>query len=120
MHDLSTAVDGLGEAREHARGVGGRVDAEHEEGVARLPVLEVGVPLPVARDAVSPRPEPSWHMFEQSGRLFRPELPREQLVEERRLVAQAAGGVERGLVGGVQGGEVLAIMRNASFHEIGT
>ena len=30
------------------------------------------VPLPVPSDAVSARPLASWHMFEQSGRLFVP------------------------------------------------
>jgi hypothetical protein len=30
------------------------------------------VPLPVPKEAVSARPLASWHMFEQSGRLFVP------------------------------------------------
>ena len=30
------------------------------------------VPLPVPSDACRPRPLASWHMFEQSGRLFVP------------------------------------------------
>ena len=38
-------------------------------------------------------------MFEQSGRLLVPKLADEQLVEERRLVAGAARGVEDGAVG---------------------
>ena len=46
-------------------------------------------------------------MFEQSGRLFVPKARDEQLVEERRLVARPAGGVEDRLVGRVQRAQLI-------------
>ena len=44
--------------------------------------------------SASATPLDSWHMFEQSGRLFVPKRAGEQLVEERGLVAGAAARVE--------------------------
>ena len=52
------------------------------------------MPLPTPIASRSAMPLDSWHMFEQSGKLFVPNCAREQLVQERRLVARAARRVE--------------------------
>ena len=73
VDELRAAALGLGQPGEHPRRVRGGVVA-HQPDRVRLPSQSrrSTVPLPVPIAAVSARPLASWHMFEQSGRLFVP------------------------------------------------
>ena len=69
------------------------------------------VPLPIPMLSGRPTLVGSWHMFEQSGKLFVPKRAREKLVHERRLVRGASRGIEFGLVRVVEGIELAADQR---------
>ena len=70
---------------EHPRVVGAGVLADDEDEVGLLDVVE-GDACPCRRRSCrrAPTPLDSWHMFEQSGRLFVPKRPHEELVERTR------------------------------------
>ena len=72
VDELRAAPLGLGQPGEHPRSVRGGVVTHQPDCVGGRPVAQVTVPLPVPIAAVSARPLASWHMFEQSGRLFVP------------------------------------------------
>ena len=71
-HDAAAAARGLLQRGEHARVVGARVLPDHEDQIGLREVREQTVPLPTPIISPSPTPLDSWHMFEQSGRLFVP------------------------------------------------
>ena len=72
VDELRAAAVGLGQRSQHPGRVRRGVVAHEEEHVGLLPVDQVDRPLAGRRGAVRARPLASWHMFEQSGRLFVP------------------------------------------------
>ena len=73
VDELRAAPLGLGQRGQHPRRIRGGVVA-HQPDQRRRPSQSrrSTVPFPVPSAAVSARPLASWHMFEQSGRLFVP------------------------------------------------
>jgi hypothetical protein len=82
---------------QHPRAIGARVLTEDEDRLGSGEVVEQHVPLPIPMLSGRPTLVGSWHIFEQSGKLFVPKR-RANLVHERRLVRGASRGVELGLV----------------------
>ena len=70
---------------------------------------------------VEATPDDSWHMFEQSGRLFVPNCRTQELEEKRRLVRRAARRIKDCFVGRCKASSAhRSINRKASSHEIGS
>ena len=99
---LRAAVDRFGETRQHAGSVGCRVHPEHEEGIALFPVLERRRALARRERGIESTPGGLVAHVRAVRQIVGAELARPQLVEERGLVAESAGRVERCLVGAVE------------------
>ena len=73
--DRRAALRRLAQRRQHARVVRARVLADHEDQIAVLEVVRARrVPLSTPTTSSSALPLDSWHMFEQSGKLFVPNM----------------------------------------------
>ena len=83
---------------QHARVVRARVLTEHEDRVAELEVGERDRALAFADRLAQPRAARLVTHVRAVGQVVRAELAREQLAQERGLVARAPGGVEHRLV----------------------
>jgi hypothetical protein len=72
VDELGAPAVGLSQPREHPRRVRAAFSAISQIASAASQSCRSTAPLPLPIAAVSPRPLASWHMFEQSGRLFVP------------------------------------------------
>ena len=105
VHHLRPAAVGLGQGREHPGCVGGGVDAHDEQRVRRLPVLEVDGALARAQGCLERTAAGLVAHVGAVRQVVGAQLAGHQLVEERGLVAQPAGGVVGRLVGIPQAAE---------------
>jgi hypothetical protein len=105
-HDSRAALRGFLELGEHARVVGARILTKHKNRVGLFKILERHGALAGGERFVHPDTTRLMAHVRAVGEIVRPEKPTEQLVEERRLVASAAGGVERRLVGRAERAQV--------------
>ena len=77
------------------------------------------VPLPTPITFSKAQPLDSWHMLEQSGKLFVPNCRGEKLIQEGCLVARLAGCVNAAWFGDRKQFNVFPINSNAAFQVIG-
>ena len=105
-HDPRAALRGFLQLGEHARVVGAGILAEHKNRVGLFKILERHGALAGGERFRHPDTTRLMAHVRAVGEIVRPEKPAEQLVEERRLVAGAAGGVERRVVGRAERAQV--------------
>ena len=105
---LGAARHGIRQRGEHARSIGGRVHAEHEERVAVVPVVKVDRALAGGDRRFERATGGLVAHVRAVGQVVRAVLAHHQLVEERGLVAEPPGGVERRLIGAVQRLQLVA------------
>jgi hypothetical protein len=98
-HHLGAALDRLAQRFEHARVVGAGVLADDEDRVGQLQVVEHHGALAHAEGLRHARAAGFVAHVRAVGEVVGAVGAHEQLVEERRLVAGPARGVELGLVG---------------------
>ena len=98
VHDLRAALARLGQRGQHARRVRGGVRADHEDQVGLLPVVEVAGALAGAERRGQRAAARLVAHVRAVGQVVRAELAHPELVEEGRLVAEPARGVEGRLV----------------------
>ena len=97
--DAAAAPGGLLQGRQHARVVGARVLPEDEDGVGLVEVVQLDRALAHAQRLAQGHAAGLVAHVGAVGQVVGAELAHEQLVQERRLVAGAARGVEHRLVG---------------------
>ena len=98
--DLAAAARRRLQRRQHARMIGARIlaDDENRVGRSKSPATTVALPMPM----VSPKRRAARFVAHVGAirQIVGAELPHEELVEKRRFVAGAAGGIERSAASG--------------------
>ncbi len=110
-HDPGATLGRLAQVAEHARMIRARVLAEHENGVRLLEVVELHGALAYA-DALAQGHATGFVAHVRTvGEIIRAVESHEQLIQERRFVAGAAGGVELRAIGAVEATQERADLR---------
>ena len=105
-HNPRAALRGFLQLGEHARVVGAGILAEDKDCVGFFKILERHSAFASSNRFGHPDAARLVAHVRAVGEIVRPEKPAEELVKERRLVAGAAGGVERRIVGRAERAQV--------------